>query len=54
MSKVLSVKVHYPETKEGMDELNSRYNKALAKVLIETLPPKVIDELIERLREQEQ
>lgn len=51
-SKIKRVTIHYPETKEGVEELNRRYNKALAKVLIETLPPNIIEDLIVRLEQR--
>ena len=45
------ITINYP-TLENKDAFEKRVGKAVAKVLIETLPPKQIDELIETYNEK--
>ncbi|BDR81061.1 4-alpha-glucanotransferase [Clostridium tetani] len=45
------IKINYP-TEENKDAFEKRVGKAVAKVLIETLPPQKIDELIEKYKER--
>ncbi|MCD3232695.1 hypothetical protein IRP63_07150 [Clostridium botulinum] len=52
MSKIKSIKVNYPTTKEGMEKVQRKYTKTLAKILVKNYPPEVIEELIKRLENE--
>ncbi|NFL55593.1 4-alpha-glucanotransferase [Clostridium sporogenes] len=45
------IKINYP-TPENQKAYEERVGRAVAKVLIETLPPEKIDELIEKYKER--
>lgn len=51
MAKIKSIKVNYPTTKEGMEKVQRDYTKALAKILIKNYPQNIIQEIIERLKD---
>lgn len=48
----MHVKVNYPTDPIILEQLEERAAKALATVLIDELPPKIIDELITRLEKE--
>ncbi|WP_411680457.1 hypothetical protein [Clostridium thailandense] len=48
----MHVKVNYPTDPEILDQLEERAAEAFARALINELPPKAIDELIERLEKE--
>lgn len=50
-SKIRKITVHYP-TPENQEEFDRRAARAVAKVLCDMYPPQVIDEVIERLKEE--
>lgn len=50
MSKIKNVTVHYP-TPENKEEFDRRLNRVVAKHVIETYPPEVVDLIIKRLEE---
>ena len=43
VKKIKSINIIYPDTKEMLEKLYISYNKNLAKVLVDTLPPEVIN-----------
>ncbi|KEH91640.1 hypothetical protein Z962_p0014 (plasmid) [Clostridium botulinum C/D str. BKT12695] len=45
------VTINYP-TEENKEEYERRKARAVAKVLIDTLPPQVIDKLVEKLERE--
>lgn len=49
MAKIKSIKINWPTTQKGMEELQKSYTKAVAKVLVKNYPPEVIEELIKKL-----
>lgn len=49
MAKVKSIKINWPKTKEGTEELQKSYTKAVAKILVKNYPPEIIEKLINRL-----
>lgn len=48
----MHVKVNYPTDPIVLEQLEERAAKALATVLINELPPQIVDELIARLQEE--
>jgi hypothetical protein len=50
MPKPLRIHINYP-TQENEEEYENRAAQAMAKILYDTLPPEVVDELISKHKE---
>lgn len=50
MTGVKNVIVNWPQTKEGMEEVQRRFTIALARIVWETMSPRQVDLVIEGLK----
>jgi hypothetical protein len=53
MPKPLRIHINYP-TQENEEEYENRAAQAMAKILYDTLPPEIVDELIRKHKETKQ
>lgn len=50
MAKILKVTVNYPQDPKDIEELQDKAMSILAKSIVRKLPPKAVNELIQKLQ----